>query len=279
MNRHTAPDLTGKVAFVTGASGALGADVARALTARGVRVALAARTESALDSLARELGGPAIAFPVVANVRDIASMEKAAHAAAKHFGAIDIVIAAAGMATTREVSEYEADSFCDDVDTNLNGVWRTFKATLPYVRKSRGHLCAVASVASFVHLPGMSAYAASKTGVMALCNSLRLELEGTGVTVGTINPTFFESALGAELLETSPTLLRATGHFRGLFAPIKDRDCVVDAVIDNIERRSRMSVRPRIFTAAAYTSGATQAVLDQLVRANLRRSAPRRRQR
>ncbi|QEU11812.1 SDR family NAD(P)-dependent oxidoreductase [Dermabacter vaginalis] len=263
--------LRGKVAFITGASGALGSDAARALHARGVRLALLGRNTDKLESLARELGGPANALAIDMNVRNLASVEAAAKSAAEHFGGIDIVVAGAGMVTTELAENYSATGFVDDIDTNLNGVWRTIKATLPYVRESKGHICIIASLASFIHMPEMSAYSASKAGVLALANSLRLELDGSSVTVGTIHPSFFESALG-DALTTSPLLNRASGNFGGLFAPIKRED-VVSAIVKNIERRSRVAVLPWAFSALALVPGLGQRVIEPYLTHNLRKTA------
>lgn len=274
LKRRSPVSLPGKVAVVTGASGALGADVATALAVRGVKVGLLARNEEKLNSLAAKLGGPQFAFAAPATVRDLSSVEAAVAKVVDHFGGIDIVVAAAGMATAKRVEEYSEESFLDDIDTNLAGVWRTFRATLPHVKKSRGHMCAIASMAAFVHMPALSSYSASKSGVMALCDSLRLELEGTGVSVGTVNPTFFDSALG-NALESDPALIEASGDFSGPFTPLKSRSSVVDAVMENVENRSRITVLPRLFAPASLASGATQMVLDQVVRFNLSRGTHR----
>ncbi len=270
----TPSPLAGKTALITGASGALGSDVARSLVNRGVRVALVARSTDTLEKLAHDLGGPEHALPISANVRNLSSITTAAKAAADHFGGIDIVVAGAGMATTKYVDAYPGDTFADDIDTNLVGVWRTFKATLPFVTAARGHLCAISSMAAYVHLPGLSAYSASKAGVVALCDSLRLELKGTGVSVGTVNPTFFDSAIG-DALETDPDLMDATGGFTGPFSPLKKRDLVVDAVVASIEKRSRTMVLPRMYQVASLIPGAVQATLDHAVRWNLQRARKR----
>ena len=272
MSTHLSPEgLRGKVAFVTGASGALGSDAARALSAREVRLALLGRNTDKLEALARELGGPEKALAIEMNVRNLASVEAAAKSAADHFGGIDILVAGAGMVTTELVEDYSATGFVDDVDTNLNGVWRTIKATLPYIREAKGHVCIIASLASFIHMPEMSAYSASKAGVLALANSLRLELDGSGVSVGTIHPSFFESALG-DALTTSPLLNRASGNFGGLLTPIKRED-VVAAIVKNIERRSRVVVLPKAFSALALVPGLGQRVIEPYLTHNLRKTA------
>ena len=107
-----------------------------------------------------------------------------------------------------------------------------------------------------------------------MCDSLRLELKGTGVSVGTVNPTFFDSAIG-DALETDPDLMDATGGFTGPFSPLKKRDLVVDAVVASIEKRSRTMVLPRMYQVASLIPGAVQATLDHAVRWNLQRARKR----
>lgn len=262
--------LVGKTAFITGASGALGSDIARALVERGVRVALVARNGEKLEKLAAELGGKDKAVAIRANVRDLDSLIAAAALTAEHFGGIDIVVAGAGVATPRPSLTCTESEFAADIDTNLAGVWRTFRATLPHIKKSRGHLLAVSSLAAFIHMPGMVAYSASKAGVEAVCNTIRLELDGTGVTVGTLNPTFFASELEEALL-ASDDLANASAGFKGAFAPVQ-RERVVRAAMTNIERRSRTTLVPPIYHITALAAGAAQRVLEPFMRMNMRRA-------
>lgn len=115
------------------------------------------------------------------------SLTAAMAAAEAHSGGIDVVIAAAGIGFPGSMETVEPDEFDRFIDTNLNGVWRAFRAALPQVKARRGYMLAVSSMAAFIHSsmaafihsPLQGHYIASKAGVWALCNSVRLELGRT----------------------------------------------------------------------------------------------------
>lgn len=107
------------------------------------------------------------------------SLTAAMAAAEAHFGGIDVVIAAAGIGFPGSMETVEPDEFDRFIDINLNGVWRVFRAALPQVKARRGYMLAVSSMAAFIHSPLQGHYIASKAGVWALCNSVRLELGRT----------------------------------------------------------------------------------------------------
>jgi NAD(P)-dependent dehydrogenase (short-subunit alcohol dehydrogenase family) len=94
--------------------------------------------------------------------------------AATHFGRIDIVIAGAGIDTMAPMATIHLPAYELVIDINLNGIWRTFRAALPHVQRYDGYLLAISSMAAFVHSPLQASYTASKAGVWALCDSIRL---------------------------------------------------------------------------------------------------------
>ena len=177
---------------------------------------------------------------------------------------------------TGEPTHFPIDAFNRIIQINLVGTFRCIAKSAqgmlslaPLEHGERGAVVNTASVAAEDGQMGQAAYSASKAGVLALANSLRLELDGSGVTVGTIHPSFFESALG-DALTSSPLLSRASGNFTGLFAPVKRED-VVAAIVKNIERRSRVAVLPRAFSALSLAPGLGQRVIEPYLSHNLRR--------
>ncbi|CED92051.1 Short-chain dehydrogenase/reductase SDR [Actinomyces succiniciruminis] len=253
-------NLDEAVVLLTGATGGLGTDLARELHRHGARIALVGRSQERLAALAAELGGPDRALALQGNVEELAQLEGVAARTADHFGRIDVVIAGAGTDTADTLEDVDPRAFERDIDTNLTAVWRTFRATLPYVRRTRGHLVAVSSLAAFVHSPMQSSYAASKAGVVALCDSLRLELAGSGVTVGSVHPTFFDTPMQATLRENA-ALTAAWGGYRGVFTPV-DRGQVVKEIVRSINRRARTTVVPRRYSFAALAPGLLQRLLE-----------------
>ncbi len=180
---------------ITGSTGGLGRAVASALHERGARLALLDLDAAAVAAQAETLGGPEWARGWAANVRELDQLEQAMREAAEHFGGIDVVIAGAGITTIAPMQTADPDAFTRVIDINLNGVWRTFRAALPHVRERRGYLLGISSMAAFVHSPLQAPYAASKAGVWAMCDAIRLELRHEGVAVGSLHPTFFRTPM------------------------------------------------------------------------------------
>jgi short-subunit dehydrogenase len=132
---------------------------------------------------------------------------------------------------------------------------------LPYVQRQRGHLLAIASMASFVHSPLHASYSASKAGVWAMCDSLRVELRPLGVTVGSAHPTFFKTPMVDEAL-SDPVARGVWNNFEGLFelAPI---ETVVRDVVRGIEGRADQVVIPKRLTLTATAPGVFRPIIDR----------------
>ena len=175
------------VFLITGASTGIGAAVARSAAAAGHRVVLAARSQDKLDALAAELGGPDSALPVVTDVMVWEDNERLAQSALDAFGRIDVVFANAGFGAKRGFLEESPEHWRDMVLTNVLGCAYTIRATLPAVRESTGHFLLTSSVAGRLAIPG-SLYSSTKWAVTGMGQSLRGELEGSGVRVTLIEP-------------------------------------------------------------------------------------------
>ena len=255
-------DLDGRTVVITGAAGGLGRALAQALRARQANVVLLDIDADAVAAQAETLGGAGVAVGWRADVRDLASLENAMERAADYFGGIDVVVAGAGIANVLgPLSSTSAEDWERTIDINLNGVWRTFKAAAPYVQRQRGHLLAVASMASFVHSPLHGSYTASKAGVWALCDSLRLEMRHHGVTVGSVHPTFFKTPMVEEAME-QPASMRLWGGFEGFFKLVP-LETVVTGIVRGIEHRSAQVVVPRSMRAAALAPGLMRFLIDR----------------
>lgn len=173
-------DVTGKVVLITGAARGIGAEVARQLAARGARLALVGLEKDQLDEVAAQTGGKAWE----ADVTSWDALETAVNGAREHFGAIDVLVANAGVASTGFVRSMDPKAFERVIEVNLLGVWRTVRAALPHVIESRGYVLVVSSLAAIAHTPGMANYTAAKAGCEAFADSLRAEVKHLGVDVG-----------------------------------------------------------------------------------------------
>ncbi|OZC73976.1 short-chain dehydrogenase [Rhodococcus sp. 06-462-5] len=255
-------DVAGRTVVITGAAGGLGQMLADALRARHANVALLDLDADAVTAQAERLGGTRVARGWRVDVRDLGSLETAMREVEEHFGRIDVVIAGAGIGNVAgPLTATDPTAFERVVDINLLGVWRTFRAAAPYVQERRGHLMAVASMASFVHAPLHGSYTSSKAGVWALCDSLRLEFRHLGVTVGSVHPSFFKTPLVDEALAQKDAV-RLFDNFEGAFQLIPPENVVKDILL-GIERRSAQVVTPRTMRSAALAPGLIRLLVDR----------------
>jgi NADP-dependent 3-hydroxy acid dehydrogenase YdfG len=175
------------VFLITGASTGIGAATARHAARDGYRLVLAARSTDAIDALAEELGGPDRAIAVTCDVTDWAQQQALVATALQQFGAIDVAFANAGFGIGRGFLSSDPEEWKAMVLTNVYGAALTIRATLEALKASTGHLLLTGSVAGRRALPG-SLYSATKWAVTAMGESVRQELNGTGVRVTLIEP-------------------------------------------------------------------------------------------
>lgn len=175
---------------MTGATGGIGASVALAFSDCGARVALLSRRENQLDRLAHEIvshGG--VALPVRCDVADEHQVETAVRRVEAELGAVDILINAAGIA----IPEWAANARIEDLrrmmDVNYFGTVHTVRSVLPaMLNAGRGNIVNIGSIAGRQGYPTLSAYCGSKFAVTGFSEALRIELNGTGVTVSLVMP-------------------------------------------------------------------------------------------
>lgn len=255
--------VKGRTVAITGSTGGLGSEVARALRDRGARLALLDLNREALEAQALELGGHDVARGWVTDVRDMLTIERALAEAKDHFGRIEVVVANAGVECMAPMSHLSPETFERVIDINLNGVWRTFRAALPHVAEQRGYLLAISSMAAFIHSPLQGPYTASKAGVWALCDSTRLEVRHLGVDVGSAHPTFFRTAM-MDNVHADPAGMRLWGgNKKGLWKMVP-RATVVDDIVTGIERRSSMIVCPKRNALFARIPGLVRPLVDRV---------------
>jgi NAD(P)-dependent dehydrogenase (short-subunit alcohol dehydrogenase family) len=180
--------LAGKTAVVTGAARGIGASLAAALAERGANVALVGLEPDELREAAEKVraraAGGARAQVWEADVTDRDRLAEVASEACESFGGVDVVVANAGIAIGGPFADSDPDIFDRVIEVNLLGSIATARAMLPALRRSRGYLLQVASLAALTPTPLMAAYCTSKSGVEAFAHSLRSEVRPDGVDVG-----------------------------------------------------------------------------------------------
>jgi NADP-dependent 3-hydroxy acid dehydrogenase YdfG len=177
------PDF--RVFVITGASSGIGAATARHAAAAGYRVVLAARSKNKLDALAAELGDSALA--VETDVTSWEDNEALIAAARDAFGRVDVVWANAGFGAKRGWLEETPEFWRAMVLTNVLGAAYTVRAAIPALKETRGHVLLTGSVAGRRALPG-SLYSSTKWAVTAMSESIRADLNGTGIRTTLISP-------------------------------------------------------------------------------------------
>jgi len=255
--------LNGRTVLITGSTGGLGSAVAEALRERGAKLALLDLDAKLAQQQATDLGTETVARGWAADVRDLKSLQAAVDAAAEHFGAIDVVIANAGVAAMAPIEIIDPDAWERVIDINLNGVWRTFRAALPHVRESKGYLLAISSMAAFVHSPLNGPYVASKAGVWALCDATRLELRHYGVGVGSVHPTFFKTPMMDDVHNDPAGNTLWGGNKSGLWK-MMPLQTVVDSVVTGIEKRSSLIVPTSSNALVARIPGLVRPLVDRI---------------
>jgi len=190
--------LSGAVALVTGASGALGAHFARVLHGAGARVVLAARRTEALTALASELGEGAAAVPL--DVTDAAAVSRAFDAAEAAFGPCDIIVNNAGIAVTRPVLQQTEADWDSVLEVNLRGCFlvATEGARRLVAAKRPGSIINIASIGGLRILAGVAGYTASKAGLVQLTKQMAVELARHGIRVNALAPGYVATPINAE---------------------------------------------------------------------------------
>ncbi|SMF73324.1 3-oxoacyl-[acyl-carrier-protein] reductase [Azospirillum oryzae] len=187
-------DLTGKSALVTGASGGIGASIARALHAQGAAVALSGTRVAPLEALAAELGERA--FVVPGNLSEAAATEQLFKDAEAALGKIDILVNNAGLTRDQIGMRLKDEDWQSVIDVNLTAAFRLSRAAMRGMMKRRwGRIVNITSVVGVTGNPGQANYAASKAGLIGMSKSLAAELASRNITVNCVAPGFITTAM------------------------------------------------------------------------------------
>jgi 3-oxoacyl-[acyl-carrier protein] reductase len=193
-------DLSGKTALVTGATGGIGAAVARALARQGARVALSGTRREALDALAGELGDRARVFPC--DLADAEAVEKLVPAVEESFGSLDILVNNAGITRDNIFVRLKDEDWDRVIAVDLTAGFRLARAAVRgMMRRRGGRIIGITSVVGVTGNAGQGNYAAAKAGMIGMTKSLAQEVAPRNVTVNCIAPGFIETAMTAALAE------------------------------------------------------------------------------
>jgi len=194
-------DLTGRTALVTGASGGIGAAVARALHGAGATVALSGTREAPLAALAAELG--ARAHVLACDLSDVAAVEALPKRAVEALGGgVDILVNNAGITRDNLFMRMSDAEWQAVMDVNLTAAFRLCRGVLRGMMKARwGRIVTVTSVVGVTGNAGQGNYAAAKAGLVGMSKSLAAEVASRGITVNCVAPGFIATAMTDKLTE------------------------------------------------------------------------------
>jgi 3-oxoacyl-[acyl-carrier protein] reductase len=203
-------DLTGKTALVTGATGGIGAEIARAMHAQGAHVVLSGTREAVLQDLAASLGERTSA--VAANLSDPAAVDGLIAAAEAAAGQpLDILVANAGITKDGLLMRMKDEDWEQVIKVNLESYFRLSRAAMRGMMKRRhGRIIGITSVVGVTGNPGQANYAASKAGMIGFSKALAQEVASRGITVNCVAPGFIESPMTDALNDQQKTQILST---------------------------------------------------------------------
>ncbi len=187
-------DLTGKNALVTGATGGIGAAIARALHGTGATVAISGTRAEKLEVLASELGERVHVVP--ANLSERESVDGLAKAAAEAMGSVDVLVNNAGVTKDNLAMRMKDEEWDTVLQVNLESAFRLMKGVMRGMMKARwGRMINITSVVGVTGNPGQANYAASKAGMIGMSKSMAQEVASRGITVNCVAPGFIATPM------------------------------------------------------------------------------------
>ncbi|MBE1236880.1 3-oxoacyl-[acyl-carrier-protein] reductase [Phaeovibrio sulfidiphilus] len=193
-------DLGGKKALVTGGSGGIGAEIARALSARGAVVAITGTRMAALEEVVASLPGEGHILPC--DLSDPAALDGLIPAAEAAMGGLDILVNNAGITRDTLAMRMKDADWDAVIDVNLSAAFRLTRAALkPMVKARRGRIIQITSIVGVTGNPGQANYAASKAGLIGMSKSVASEVAARGITVNCVAPGFITTAMTDKLTD------------------------------------------------------------------------------
>lgn len=179
-----------KTALITGGSKGIGLGIAEILIANGWHVGITGRNSKSIDVAVAKLNAinKDHALGLIADVRKLDEQQKAVEKVLDTWGQLDVLVANAGIGHFGSIEALSAEQWHETIDTNLTGVFYSIKASLPALKKSKGYIITIASLAGTNFFAGGSAYNASKFGLVGFTQAVMMDVRDHGVKVSTIMP-------------------------------------------------------------------------------------------
>jgi len=202
-------DLTGKAALVTGATGGIGGEIAKALHAQGAHVGISGRNTDKLEALAKELGDRVSVL--TADLSSDEAVTELVKRAEEQMGQIDILVNNAGLTRDNLSMRMKDDEWQDVIDVNLTAPFKLAKAVQRGMMKRRsGRIINISSVVGVTGNPGQCNYVASKAGMIGWSKAMAQEIASRGITVNCIAPGFIATAMTEALTDDQKSKINST---------------------------------------------------------------------
>lgn len=182
--------LENKVVLITGGTKGIGYGIAEVLVGENMKVAITGRSQKSADEAAARLNaaGKGEAIGLAADVRDLSSQQNVVRDVVTKWGKLDVLVANAGVGYFSSIETLTPEQWHETIDTNLTGVFYSVKASLDELKKSKGYVITIASLAGTNFFAGGSAYNASKFGLVGFTQAMMLDVRNQGIKVTTIMP-------------------------------------------------------------------------------------------
>ncbi|MBY5988389.1 3-oxoacyl-[acyl-carrier-protein] reductase [Roseovarius atlanticus] len=201
-------DLTGKTALVTGASGGIGGEIARALHKAGATVGLSGTRVEPLEALAGELGERAHVLPC--NLSDPEAVDALPKQAVEAMGSVDILVNNAGITRDQIFMRMSDEEWQSVIDVNLTATMRLCRGVMRPMMKARwGRIINISSIVGATGNPGQVNYAASKAGMVGMTKSIAYEVASRGITANAVAPGFIATAMTEKLSDDQKDKINA----------------------------------------------------------------------
>lgn len=183
-------NLSKKTVLITGGSKGIGYGIAEMLMRANMRVAVTSRSQKSADEAASRLQklGTGEAMGVACDVRNFGSQQKCLEQLTGKWGSLDVLVANAGIGHFGSIETLTPEQWQETIDTNLTGVFYSVKASLTALKKTRGYIITISSLAGTNFFAGGSAYNASKFGLVGFTQAMMLDVRQAGIKVTTIMP-------------------------------------------------------------------------------------------
>lgn len=211
MNR-----LAGKVALITGGNAGIGEAIAKAFVREGAAVAITGRRQEELDRVVQEIGSQSGRVMAIAgSVTDDGHARSAVAEVVQRFGAVDILVNNAGVGEFgRRLHELDDETWARVLDVNLTGVFRMTRAAIPdMLKRGRGAIVNISSIASLVGIPFLPVYAASKGAMDALTRAIAIDYAKDGIRCNVVNPGLIATPMAAPLMANPEQLDPILAHY------------------------------------------------------------------